>query len=61
MVLIAGLDGRLLTPLILRLGSIVAGPTCQSNTNMGFPSGLPRQGTYNVFEEYMIETKRVGL
>ena len=54
MVLIAGLDGRLLTPLILWLGSIVAGRTCQSNTNMGFPIGPPRYVLFHVDSRFFV-------
>ena len=42
MVLIAGLDGRLLTLLSLWLGSIVARQTFQNNTNFKFRSSLSR-------------------
>ena len=42
MVLVAGVEGRLLTSFSLWLGSIVARPTCQSNTNVEFRSSLSR-------------------
>ena len=40
MVLIAGLGGALLTQYSLCLGSIVAGPTCQSNVDIKFRFSL---------------------
>ena len=42
MVLKAGLLGRLLTPFSLWLGSIVARPTCESNTGITLGSSFSR-------------------
>ena len=42
MVLITGIDGRLLTPFSLWLCSIVARPTCQNNANIKFLSSFSR-------------------
>ena len=41
-VLIAGLDGRLLTSFSLWLGSFLARPTCESNTNFKYLSRITR-------------------